>query len=116
MYICPMQSNELIKGTLKTIILNLLSKNGKMYGYEITQAVKELSKGEIKITEGSLYPALHGLVAEGLLVTESVHIGKRIRKYYKLTKQGKAETRKKLSEFAEFITLMQGVLNLKPAL
>lgn len=116
MYICSMQSNELIKGTLKTIILNLLTQNGKMYGYEITQAVKELSKGEIQITEGSLYPALHGLVAEGLLVTESMNIGKRVRKYYKLTKEGKAETKKKLNEFSDFIVLMQGVLNLKPAL
>jgi DNA-binding PadR family transcriptional regulator len=110
-----MQSNELIKGTLKTIILNLLSENGKMYGYEITQAVKDLTKGEIQITEGSLYPALHGLVAEGLLITESVNIGKRVRKYYKLTKEGKVETRKKLAEFSEFIALMQGLLNLKPA-
>ncbi len=115
MYISPMHSNELLKGTLKTIILNLLSENGKMYGYEITQSIKELSKGEIQITEGSLYPALHGLVAEGLLVTESVNIGKRVRKYYKLTKEGKSETKKKLNEFSEFIFVMQGLLNLKPA-
>lgn len=109
-----MKSNELIKGTLKTIILNLLAENGKMYGYEITQAIKELTKGEIVITEGSLYPALHGMLAEGILVTESVHIGKRVRKYYKLTKEGKAETRKKINEFSEFVALMQGLLNLKP--
>lgn len=114
MYICPMQSQELIKGTLKTIILNLLAENGKMYGYEITQAIKELTKGELTITEGSLYPALHGLVAEGLLVTESVNIGKRVRKYYKLTKTGKSETKKKLEEFSDFIVIMQGLLNLKP--
>jgi DNA-binding PadR family transcriptional regulator len=34
-----MYSSELIKGTLKTIILKLLKNNGKMYGYEITQKV-----------------------------------------------------------------------------
>lgn len=110
-----MQSNELLKGTLKTIILNLLSENGRMYGYEITQAIKELTKGEILITEGSLYPALHGLVAEGMLVTESENIGKRVRKYYKLTREGKAETKRKLAEFSDFIMVMQGLLNLKPA-
>ncbi len=109
-----MHSNELIKGTLKTIILNLLSQNGKMYGYEITQSIQEITKGEINITEGSLYPALHSMVAEGLLLTESVSIGKRVRKYYKLTKEGKAETKKKLSEFSDFIFIMQGLLNLKP--
>jgi len=110
-----MQSNELIKGTLKTIILNLLAENGKMYGYEITQSIKELTKGEIQITEGSLYPSLHGMLAEGILTTESVHIGKRVRKYYKLTKEGKAETKKKINEFSDFVILMQGLLNLKPA-
>lgn len=110
-----MESNELIKGTLKTIILNLLSENGKMYGYEITQTIKELTKDEIQIKEGSLYPALHGLLAEGLLTTESVVVGSRVRKYYKLTKEGKLETKKKISEFAEFVTIMQSVLNLKLA-
>ena len=110
-----MQSSELLKGTLKTIILNMLSENGRMYGYEITQAIQELTKGEISITEGSLYPALHALVAEGMLTTEKVNVGKRVRKYYRLTKEGKVEKKKKLTEFAEFIVVMQGLLNLKPA-
>lgn len=108
-----MQSQELLKGTLKTILLNLLAKNGKMYGYEITQAIKEITKGEIQITEGSLYPALHALVAEGFLLTESVHIGKRVRKYYKLTKEGRAEKKKKVNEFEEFVFTMRALLNLK---
>lgn len=115
MYICYMHSSELVKGTLKTIILNLLSKNGKMYGYEITQSIKEITKGEINITEGSLYPALHSMVAEKLLTTESESVGNRVRKYYKLTKEGKVETKRKLDEFSEFISIMQGLLQLKPA-
>ncbi|MEO6302424.1 MAG: helix-turn-helix transcriptional regulator [Bacteroidia bacterium] len=114
MYICRMHSSELVKGTLKTIILNLLSNNGKMYGYEITQSIQDITKGEINITEGSLYPALHGMVAEKLLTTESVVVDNRVRKYYKLTKEGKVETKKKLNEFSEFIMIMHGLLNLKP--
>jgi DNA-binding PadR family transcriptional regulator len=60
-------SSELIKGTLKTIVLQQLKQNGKMYGYEITQRVKELSKDRIAITEGALYPTLHALEADGLV-------------------------------------------------
>ncbi len=41
---------ELLKGTLKTIILKLLADNKKMYGYEITQKVKELTADRIQIT------------------------------------------------------------------
>ena len=81
MYICPMYSSELIKGTLKTIVLNLLKENRKMYGYEITQKVKELTDGKIQITEGALYPTLHSLEQNGELETEKEYIGKRVRKY-----------------------------------
>ncbi len=73
-------SSELIKGTLKTIILKLLKENKRMYGYEITQTVKELTGGKIQLTEGALYPSLHSLEAEGILVTETEYIGKRVRK------------------------------------
>ena len=110
-----MHSNELIKGTLKTIILKLLVEKGKMYGYEITQEVKLITEGKIQITEGALYPALHSLEAEGLLVTETMNIGKRVRKYYSLTSTGKSEMKNKLQEFADFVATMQTVLNLKPS-
>jgi DNA-binding PadR family transcriptional regulator len=43
-------SSELIKGTLKTIVLKLLADNKKMYGYEITQKVKEMTFDKIQIT------------------------------------------------------------------
>src|SRR5688572_6651855 len=111
-----MYSNELVKGTLKTIILKLLEENGRMYGYEITQEVKELTKGKIQITEGGLYPALHALQAEGILTTETMNIGKRVRKYYKLSKTGTQEVKERIKEFEEFISTMQTLLNLKPSL
>jgi DNA-binding PadR family transcriptional regulator len=40
-----MSTNPLLKGTLQTIILKLLEDNAEMYGYEITQKVKEISAG-----------------------------------------------------------------------
>lgn len=110
-----MYSNELLKGTLKTIILKLLKEKGRMYGYEITQEVKEITGGKIQITEGALYPALHALEAEGILITETMNIGKRVRKYYKLSKSGTVEVKNRLDEFADFISTMQTLLNLKPA-
>jgi PadR family transcriptional regulator, regulatory protein PadR len=111
MYFCGMYSKELLKGTLQTIILKLLSENDKMYGYEITQKVKELSEGKIAITEGALYPTLHKLEAEGVLITETVNIGKRVRKYYALTSQGNATAKGKINEFADFIHTMQAILS-----
>lgn len=116
MYICPMYSSELIKGTLKTIILKLLSENEKMYGYEITQKVKELTGDKIQITEGALYPSLHALEQDGVLSTEVVNIGKRVRKYYTLTKKGEGTAKEKISEFEDFISTMKFLLDIKPQL
>lgn len=111
-----MANQKLYKGSLQTIILKLLEEQDKMYGYEITQKVKELTKGELKITEGALYPALHKMEAEGLLDVEIVNIGNRMRKYYKLTEQGTKETANKLAELEEFIKTMQKLVNPKLSL
>lgn len=108
-----MHSPELIKGTLQTILLKVLKDNGKMYGYEITQRVKELSAGRIQLTEGSLYPALHKLEADGILKTEVVSIGKRIRKYYMLTSEGRVMAKSRVAEFVDFISTMSNVLQVK---
>lgn len=108
-----MHSPELLKGTLQTIVLKVLKDHGKMYGYEITQRVKELSDGHIVLTEGALYPALHKLEADGLLNTEVVSIGKRIRKYYTLTSPGKVQAKERVAEFVDFIQTMGSVLQVK---
>jgi PadR family transcriptional regulator PadR len=108
-----MGNQKLYKGSLQTIILKLLETNDKMYGYEITQHVKELTKGELQITEGALYPALHKLEADGLLDVEVAKVGNRLRKYYKLTESGTKETANKLDEMQEFLKTMQHLVNPK---
>ena len=105
----------MLKGTLQTIILKLLENNSQMYGYEITQKVKEVTAGEIMLTEGALYPALHKLEADGLLETFTEVVDNRVRKYYRLTEQGGKEVTSKLSETQVFIEQLQLLLNLKPA-
>lgn len=107
-------STELVKGTLKTIVLKLLADNKKMYGYEITQRVKELTLDRIQITEGALYPTLHALEADGLLTTETEYIGKRVRKYYSLSPSGKAKSKERINELAEFMEAMRFLLDIKP--
>jgi DNA-binding PadR family transcriptional regulator len=108
-----MKNSQLYKGSLNTIIMRLLEEQGRMYGYEITQRVKEITKGELNITEGALYPALHKLEADGLLDVEVEKVDNRLRKYYKLTEKGTTETVNRLSELEEFIKNMQTIVNPK---
>ena len=106
-----MIAKELLKGTLRSIILKLLSENEKLYGYEITQRVKELSGGKISLTFGALYPILHKLEADGIVVTETENVDNRIRKYYALTSSGKKEAAVKIAEFREYLASMESMFN-----
>ena len=108
-----MYSKELTKGTLLPIILKLLSNAEKMYGYEITQKVKELTRGKIDISEGALYPILHKLEADGILETEKVYIGKRVRKYYRVTKDGTKAVQEITQELNDFIATLSIIFNEK---
>jgi len=111
-----MISNELLKGTLKTIVLNLLVENNRMYGYEITREVEKISEGKIQLTWGALYPTLHKLESDGLIVSEEYNIGKRVRKYYRLTPEGEKTSRDKVNEFAEFVQIMGRIIKPSPGL
>jgi PadR family transcriptional regulator, regulatory protein PadR len=108
-----MISTDLIKGSLKTIVLRVLEDNGRMYGYEITRKVEELTEGRIKLTYGALYPVLHKLESEGVLVTESENYNNRIRIYYSLTEKGHSVVAEKIREMKEFIESLQGIVNPK---
>jgi len=113
MYICAMYNKELTKGTLQPIILRLVSTREKMYGYEITQEVKKITSGKIDISEGALYPILHKLETKGVLKTEKIYIGKRVRKYYSVTKNGFEAVKEATDEINDFIETLALVFNPK---
>jgi DNA-binding PadR family transcriptional regulator len=105
-----MIARELIKGTLKYLVLNLLKSKSRMYGYEITRVLDERSGGKIRLTFAALYPVLHKLEAEGLVRTETENVNNRLRKYYSLTETGKKEVRVRLDEFNEYLDLMKDLI------
>ena len=110
MYLCSMYSKELLKGTLSAIVLKLLAKNGKMYGYQITQMVKQLSDDKILLKEGSLYPALHKLRDDGLIDVKTENIGKRVRHYYSLTPEGIKVKQEKETELKDFMYTINKII------
>lgn len=111
-----MISGELIKGSLKTIILKLLKEEGPLHGYAITRKVEELTEGKIKLTYGALYPILHKLESESVLVTASENYNNRIRIYYSLTDKGQSVVIEKIKEMKEFIDSLQKIIETKPGL
>jgi len=109
-----MYSNELVRGTLKTIILQLLGEQTQMYGYELSKLVKERTKEKIVLTEGALYPILHKLEKDNLVVTNLVRVGNRPRKYYALTSNGKTSAKEKKNELLEFVETLKLLMEPKP--
>jgi len=105
------KNNSLYKGTLQNIILRLLAQEVKMYGYQMTQRAKEMTKGELEMTEGALYPILHKLEAEGMIESEVQQINGRDRKYYLLTEKGKKQQKLKEEEMKKFVFNLNSLFN-----
>jgi PadR family transcriptional regulator, regulatory protein PadR len=111
-----MISTDLLKGSLKTIILKLLKEEGPMHGYLITQKVEKITDGNIKLTFGAIYPVLHKLEQDGSLVIARELINNRTRVYYALTPKGHSLVIEKIKEMNDFIESLQRIINLKPGL
>lgn len=105
-----MHSKELLKGTLSAIILKLLSEKERMYGYEISLRVKELSEGRILLKDGSLYPALQKMTKDGLLSFKEEQVGGRVRKYYYLTRTGHKKKAAYVDELRGFIATLNKIV------
>ena len=111
-----MISSELLKGSLKTIVLKVLKEEGPMHGYAITQKVEEITNGKIKLTFGAIYPILHKLESEKILVTASEIYNNRMRIHYSLTPKGHSVVAQKIRELTEFVESLQKLMEPRPGL
>lgn len=99
------------KQGLYALILSLLKKNGSMYGYEITKAVRTQGKGRHLLSEAALYPVLHQLTAAGLLQSEVRMEDGRIRKYYLLAPEKSKKQKKKKAVFTQALDRLTHLLH-----
>src|SRR5579862_2738162 len=84
------EESAILQGTLDLLVLKTLSRNGVMHGYAIARFIQQTSKDVLRIEEGSLYPALHRLELQGLIVSEWGHAATGHRaKYYRLSAAGR---------------------------
>lgn len=111
-----MISSDLLKGSLRTIILKLLQEEGPSHGYALTRRVEEITEGKIRLTYGALYPLLHKLESEKILVTAREIHNNRIRIYYSLTDKGHSVAKEKINEMIDFIKSLQLIIETKPGI
>jgi PadR family transcriptional regulator, regulatory protein PadR len=99
-------ASEFLPGTLDMLILKTLTR-GPNHGYGIAQQIQQVSQEALRVGEGSLYPALQRLLAEGWVTAEwtTSDTGRKVRAY-QITTSG----RKKLKvEAREFQALIAGI-------
>ena len=97
------------KGGLELCVLALLSERDR-YGYEVSE---QLSRS-IEIADGTVYPILRKLKAEGLVTTYlQEESGGPPRKYYKLTGLGAESYARDRAEYLEFAAAVQQILEAK---
>jgi PadR family transcriptional regulator, regulatory protein PadR len=84
---------DLLQGTLDMLILRTLLF-GPAHGHAIAHAIEHASEEVLQVEHGSLYPALHRLVRQGMLsAKDGISENNRKARYYSLTAKG----RKRLS-------------------
>jgi transcriptional regulator len=81
--------SDLVQGTLDLLILRVLSLES-MHGWAIAQRIRQMSNEELRVGQGSLYPALHKLEQNGWIDARwGESENNRRAKFYSLTRAGR---------------------------
>jgi transcriptional regulator len=85
-----MARHEAFQGSLPLLVLKILARRGPLHGYAITVRIQQVSDDELRVEEGSLYPALHRMEEAGWIkakwtITENNRRGRA----YEITADGR---------------------------
>ncbi|MGH9667506.1 MAG: PadR family transcriptional regulator [Bryobacteraceae bacterium] len=86
------QQTERPYGTLDLLVLKALETMGKMHGYAIARRIEQISGDSLRLSQGSVYPALIRLQQEGWIATGwGISETNRKVKFYSLTRAGRKQ-------------------------
>ena len=99
-------------GTLDMLILRTLAPPRELHGFEIAESIRQTSADVLTVEEGSLYPALQRMLAQGWVVAEWGHtdLGRRAR-YYRLTAAGRKQLAREVRDWERVCTAIAHILN-----
>ena len=109
-------SKDLIAASATPLVLTILTQ-GESYGYAIIKRVHELSGGNMNFSDGMLYPVLHRLEKQKLIVSESRQAENgRMRKYYRIKEEGKRVISEYKQQWMAVHATLKQVWEIKPCL
>lgn len=102
---------EFLPGTLYLLILRTLDR-GPLHGYAIAKRVKEASREDLRIEDGSLYPALNRMLVKGWLASEwGISENNRKARFYRLTPAGRKQLEREAGEFERLVRAIRLVMH-----
>src|SRR6266702_1117898 len=105
---------DLVQGTLDMLILKAVSL-GSLHGYGVLLRLQQLTRGQLQIQQGSLYPALYRLEHQGLIASQwGESDNKRKAKFYTLTATGRKQLRAEEASWNRFSLVVASVLGALP--
>lgn len=106
----PISQSGILPGTLDLLVLKTISR-GSLHGYGIAQYLHQTTSSFLTVGEGTLYPALQRLLANGWAVAEwkQSETGRRAR-YYTITAEGRKHLRAQEREFDQMVDAIRMVL------
>ncbi|HML36062.1 MAG TPA: helix-turn-helix transcriptional regulator [Bacillota bacterium] len=100
-----------LSGNTAMLILRLLEEED-MYGYQIIEELSRRSEDVFRLKTGTLYPILHGLENDGMVMSYDENAdSRRVRKYYRLTSRGKGLLAEKQSEWKAYAKAVSRVMD-----
>jgi transcriptional regulator len=102
--------NELLHGTLETLILNTVAR-GPRHGYAIARWLEDTTGDVLQIEDGSLYPALYRMEQRGWIQADwgTTDSGRKA-KFYRITPVGRKRLAARTEEWAKFAGAVSRVL------
>lgn len=99
----PRKTNPpFLNGVPEMLILELLARR-PMYGYELVQAIRAATGGQLEFGEGCVYPILHRLESQAVLEAARQPAGGRVRVVYRLLPKGKAQLARSVSTWQQVV-------------
>ena len=101
---------ELLKGNTPTLILAIL-RDGPLHGYAIARELERRTEHALKFKDGTLYPTLHSLEADGLVESRWDNPARgQARKVYEITGQGLAMLEQRRLGWQHFVDAVDKVI------
>jgi PadR family transcriptional regulator len=87
-------------GTLDMLVLQTLARGREMHGFEIAEAIEQISQEVLQVEEGSLYPALQRMLVKGWIQGEWSRTEENRRaRYYRLTAGGRRQLTEAIASY-----------------